>query len=321
MADDPIPQNTPDGRAYCLYWIKDETCADIREHGYVGVTGRLRARERDHRKTGRFPSGFVLEVIFEGLQPECLVLERALRPHPGIGWNLAVGGPGGYRYGHSEETRKKIGFAARNISEVTREKIGAAHRGVKRSPEHCAKISMALTGKRASAETKEKLRAAHLGRKLPPEQREKIGAARRGRRHSPEAIAKMSERSRNMSAETRQRISDAQRGVKKSPEFIAKVSAARRGKPWSEAAREAHRGKHKWTEERHARMAAHLTKMQVGRIGTKHGPEAIAKIKAANARRNAARAALRKDELHDHAHKENLGGRSAGEAQGSFAFD
>lgn len=283
MADEAIAQSdTRQQRIFVLYWLRDETCTNIAEHGYVGVTCRPKAREADHRRKQRFPPDFVMEVIFSGSQPQCMEMERALRPSPGIGWNLAVGGPGGYRYGHTEETRRKIGEASRR--QTGRVNIGDRMRGQKQTPEHLAKRIAALTGKKATPETREKLRQSHLGYKPSAEHRAKIGAASRGRKHSPETIAKMTEIQRNRSPETRAKLSAAQRGKKKSPEAVANAAAARRGKPWSDAARAAHAGR-KWTTEHRERMASHMQRLADEKRGNPRDPETVAKIKATAARK------------------------------------
>lgn len=283
MADEALAHiDGREQRQFVLYWLRDETCTDISQHGYVGVTCRPKARESDHRRSQRFPADFVMEVIFSGLQPQCMEMERALRPSPGIGWNRAVGGPGGYRYGHTEETRRKIGEASKRMK--GRHDIGEYNRGKKHTPEHCAKISTALTGRKATPETREKLRQSHLGYKPSAEQRAKMSAASKGRKHSPEAIEKMKAAHGNRTAEHRERLSSSQQGKKLSPEHIAKIAASRRGKPWSEAARAAHAGR-KWTPERREQMAAHMLRLADEKRGKPRSEETKDKIKAAAARK------------------------------------
>jgi NUMOD3 motif len=272
-------------RIFSLYWLRDETCTNIAEHGYVGVTCRPKDRETEHRRRQRFPPGFVMDIIFTGSQPECMERERTLRPEPGIGWNLAVGGPWGFRYGHSEETRKKIAETSKQRSEY--HDIGDRMRGKKQSPEHTAKIRAALTGKKASAETREKLRQSHLGQKLSDEHRAKIGAANRGRKFSPETIEKIKAAQGNRTPEHREKLSASQRGRKRNPESVEKAAAARRGKPWSEAARAAHAGR-RWSEETRAKMADHIKSLADAKRGKPRSPETIEKIRAAAARKRLA---------------------------------
>jgi|SRR5579871_218991 len=64
----------------------------------------------------------------------------------------------------------RAGFV--NMSEESKQKMITGYRKVNyaaRTPEHCAKISAALKGRKASAETKAKLSAIRRGRKLSPE--------------------------------------------------------------------------------------------------------------------------------------------------------
>ena len=100
-----------------------------------------------------------------------------------------------------------------------------------------------------SAEAKEKCRLAHLGRKASEETRRRISEARAGRSYTRK-------RGYTLSLETRQKMSLARTGKKGSPEsrvkrsatlkgrvfsqeWKDKIRAAKIGKPWSQARREA----------------------------------------------------------------------------------
>jgi hypothetical protein len=81
----------------CLYYVSDGTCTDIAAHGYVGISKHKQRREREHRKSGRFPAGFKFEVLLEGRREDCLKAELRYRPNRRIGWNRRAGGGRLYR--------------------------------------------------------------------------------------------------------------------------------------------------------------------------------------------------------------------------------
>lgn len=115
---------------------------------------------------------------------------------------------------HTEETKKilsekgKIRGAPKHPPEVI-EKIAAKHRGMKRSPEACAKISAKAKGRPSHAKGKP---SPLKGRKLSPETRAKMSAHQfsmwekrraegfvspmKGKKHSEESRANMSKASR-----------------------------------------------------------------------------------------------------------------------------
>jgi len=114
------------------------------------------------------------------------------------------------------------------------------------TPEHRAKISVALIGHKISPETRAKISTALKGYPYPghprnPETRAKISAALRGRKLSPEHRAKM--RGRKLSPEHCAKMSAAMMGNKRgldyrrSPEGRAKTSVASRGRVLSVEAR------------------------------------------------------------------------------------
>jgi hypothetical protein len=115
-----------------VYWLWDESCFDPCSDGYVGVTAHLRKRVSDHRShigkgAAGLPSSFQVQILFRGTFNECAVIEEALRPTPGIGWNRAGGGARsclGYKH---TETFKKI--KSRQLTESGRFK------GIPKPPE------------------------------------------------------------------------------------------------------------------------------------------------------------------------------------------
>ncbi|HVG51653.1 MAG TPA: hypothetical protein VM867_08475 [Xanthobacteraceae bacterium] len=79
-----------DDQSY-LYYISDATCTDPYQHGYFGISSRA-SREREHRNSGKWPSGFAFTVMFRGTRRACAAVEKQYRPEPGIGWNKSSGG-------------------------------------------------------------------------------------------------------------------------------------------------------------------------------------------------------------------------------------
>jgi hypothetical protein len=115
---------------------------------------------------------------------------------------------------HSEEARRKISKAAKNISDETRQKMSKA-RDEKNSPmfgkthskETRQKLSEAgkklvgennpFFGKTHSDETRQRLSEVQTGKVLSKETRQKLSEAGKGRTHSEETKRKMSEAQKN----------------------------------------------------------------------------------------------------------------------------
>jgi hypothetical protein len=74
-----------------VYYISDATCSDPYQHGYIGISSR-QSREREHRKSGKWPPGFTFTVMFRGTRRECADVEKQYRPRENIGWNSSRGG-------------------------------------------------------------------------------------------------------------------------------------------------------------------------------------------------------------------------------------
>ena len=89
-----------------VYWLYDEKCVSPDTDGYVGVSSNVLDRLKVHKQ--KRGETFSFSILFEGSREECFHLEEKLRPLPGMGWNVAVGGARGYMHGHSEETKRKI---------------------------------------------------------------------------------------------------------------------------------------------------------------------------------------------------------------------
>jgi group I intron endonuclease len=110
-----------------------------------------------------------------------------------------------------------------------------------RSPEWCAKLSAALTGKHPAPEAVAKMRATKTGkptRPCSPEKTAKISAAQRGRPLEPEHVEKLkiAAQARWSNPEARLQMSAAKRGRPTRPcppEVREKIGAAQRGRPFS----------------------------------------------------------------------------------------
>lgn len=74
---------------HCVYHLHANTGTD---YGYVGATKALRNRLYEHRSNGLLKEDVYLDILKIGTEQECLALEAALRPEPGMGWNIAEGG-------------------------------------------------------------------------------------------------------------------------------------------------------------------------------------------------------------------------------------
>jgi hypothetical protein len=125
---------------------------------------------------------FEAEVLFTGTEDQCYALERELRPHAGIGWNLTAGGPAGYTRTHCEATREKM---RKPKTEEHKRKTGLGNKGKVRTPEQIEVIRQSRLGKPLSVQARAKVGAAT---------RERIrinGHHLKGTKRSKEAIAKM----------------------------------------------------------------------------------------------------------------------------------
>lgn len=93
-----------------VYWLHLSDQTDPYTQGYIGVTFSPNQRFKHHLKTRRVPIESQMSILYEGDRKNCFQKEREYRPKPGIGWNLAVGGSHGWKYGfiHSNKTRQKL---------------------------------------------------------------------------------------------------------------------------------------------------------------------------------------------------------------------
>lgn len=175
---------------YVVYWLFDETCVSPKRNGYVGVTGKLRLqlRMREHRSKKK-ATRFHYRVLFEGSEQECFSLEAKLRPAPNIGWNLAAGGPDGYKNGGTlNKGRKRTPEQLKRLSDAHKNST------YKATAEHRKNISAALMGHSVSQATIDALKLRWQNGQVP---------GMTGKRHSKKTRNKMSASQRRAHAEGR----------------------------------------------------------------------------------------------------------------------
>lgn len=234
-------------RQFFIYVLKDS--GDVR---YVGWTHCAKARMKAHIYRAKNPEKYspshkdrwIGKMLAEGRRPEMEIIESGsgnwaerevfwIAHFRSIGCrltNTTDGGEGMVGWVPSQETRRKISLAARNISNETRRKMSAAKNGW-----------------RPSAESVLRRSETQRGRKLPPrseEHRRKLSEARKPYKHSEETLLKLSaawtpERRAQKSAEQfgkkmpqaqREAIASAHKGKQKTPEHLRRIADALRGR-------------------------------------------------------------------------------------------
>lgn len=160
-----------------VYWLHDDSCADPRADGYVGITYYFERRVKRHRTSRRFPDGFSATVLFRGTRSECIEVEKQHRPKGGMGWNRCSGGYGGRVHAKSSREKISASLKGRQFSPEHRERLGAVNRGKPRPAS-----SIGNSKRRLSAETRAKIgawsREFQKGRKHSDATKEKMSAAR-----------------------------------------------------------------------------------------------------------------------------------------------
>ena len=199
--------------------------------------------------------------------------------------NLTDGGEGNSGWVVSQESRKRMSIAKKNMSPETRAKISMAKKNP--SLETRAKMSAA---QKARPPISEATRAKHRQRITSPDTRKKLSIAGKAKPPISEATrAKMSlaQKDKVISLEQRTRLSLARKGRKLLPETRAKISMTQKGRIHSPEAIAkmiaANTGKKRTLEQR--------TQMSIDRKGRKASPEARANMSAAQKRINAERKA------------------------------
>ena len=146
-------------------------------------------------------------------------------------------------------TNQKISIDGRIvISDETRAKMSASLKGKHLSDEHRRKLSIA--SRNISDETRAKMSASQTGRTHPQEVREKISKSNKGKKLSEETKEKLvAAWARNPgprwvpTEESKKKQSESLRGKTCSIETRAKISAAQKGKPRSTPVTDEHREK------------------------------------------------------------------------------
>ena len=176
-----------------VYWIHKESEIDIRTEGYVGITSDIISRTKAHKKKDWF-FGRIVDVILEGSQDYCKMIERNLRPKMHIGLNVASGGgmpPNVKGIKRSKETRQLI----------SENNVGM--KGKKHSKETIDKMISDRTGKPGTPhtdETKKKLSEIALQRTSPN--------GMTGKKHTDETKRKISEKALERREAKRRKESD-----------------------------------------------------------------------------------------------------------------
>jgi hypothetical protein len=156
-----------------VYWLHDDSCVCPWRHGYIGISARWKYREADHRRSGRWPEGYLATILFRGNREECLATEKEFRPVSGVGWNRAVGGKPIVLLSEASRARMREARLRQKLSETTREKLrvsstGRTNRGrvgQKKSEEERRKIALTKTGKKMSDEACRKLSERMIGKR------------------------------------------------------------------------------------------------------------------------------------------------------------
>ena len=264
-----------------LYTLSDPRTGEVR---YVGWTVRkpsirLSAHMSDARRgIPDYRCRWIRVLLAGGVRPTLSVLAlveeadgamiekraiAAFRARAARLVNATDGGEGAWGWKPSPETLEKMSRGNRGrkpspkaiqaslrarfgkpLSPEHRAKLSLALRGKKRgplSPEHRAKIGAAnrgntyCLGHRHTPGAREKMRLANLGRKHSPESIKKTAMANRGKKRAPrsaEWCAKLSEHQTRKMADPieRARIAEALRGGKQSPETSRRKSFAQRAR-------------------------------------------------------------------------------------------
>lgn len=157
---------------------------DKNEPFYIGIgsnsDGKY-ARANEHRKRNNiwnnivFKTDYRVDILFDDLtweeacdkEKEFIALYGRKDLKTGILCNMTEGGDGFVGAIFTDEHRKKLSIASRNISDETRKKLSLVHKGKKLSDEHKRKIGLASKGRKIihTEESRKKISNALIGRK------------------------------------------------------------------------------------------------------------------------------------------------------------
>lgn len=207
-----------------LYYVYTCSCPDTGVVKYVGM-GRGRRGDGLHKRNPE-ARAWIKELLARGKRHVVTFVATGLSQADAYAeeiktiaqygracdggplFNVAVGGPGCRGWHHTEETRGKLRAKLTGVKKspehrakmaVTNRANADALRGKPQSPELIAKRAEALRGRRFSQETRDKMSAAWT-----PERRAAHAEARRGMVYSGDALENIRHAARNRAP--RQRI-------------------------------------------------------------------------------------------------------------------
>lgn len=194
---------------------------------YIGITSTSMKRRfslhRSHAKTGR----------------DC-ALHRAIRKYGEVFSVKTLVEADDWEYLCDLEKRAILAYGTKYPRGYNVTDGGEGIIGVERTLEQRQRMSVSRLGKnlgnqyarghRHTDEARAKISAAGAGRIFSDERKAKIGATKIGNKYNV---------GRPCSEETKRKISDAQKGRKKPEHFVLKMSLDRKGKPWTQARRDA----------------------------------------------------------------------------------
>lgn len=158
---------------------------------YVGITNDIERRHKEHirnstqlidKKINEYGiDNFDLVILFTGTYEECKLKEKEyIKEYKTLasqnGYNVTEGGDGVVGFSHSEESKKKMSEAHKNIehkphSEETKQKISKSnigkHSDYKPTEETKQKISSSLTGRKLNEEQRKAISNGKIGEKNP----------------------------------------------------------------------------------------------------------------------------------------------------------
>lgn len=201
-----------------IFYVYEHWRLDRDECFYVGKGKGIRAykmrdRNAHHRaimaKLSREGSGMEVRMVATGLTEDeafALEVERiAFWREAGADLaNCTNGGDGVSGLKMSDEAKAKMSAAKKGLpgrmtmlgrkhSKETKDKMSVAHSGVKKSPEHAAKVGLRHKGKTVSLETKAKISKIKTGISPSEETRSKLSLSNKGKKRSEATILKMKE--------------------------------------------------------------------------------------------------------------------------------